>query len=158
MTARPTNNPLQRAGKILARIPTPRRGRHAVKPTRRQRCTKAAVTVAAASLAIAGTLAVLTPDSPPPTPVAAVATIPASEAETIFVAELEAAGIPLTPQQAETAVGIAREHVAHGHLVGMREPIRQDLRAAFPDFTDEQVEIAKVAVEHHFRFVTGRAQ
>lgn len=155
---RPTNTSLQRAGKILARIPTPGRGRHAALPTRRQRRTKAAVTVAAASLALATTLAVLTPDPPVTTPVAAVATIPASEAETIFVAELEAAGVPLTPRQAEEAVGIAREHVAHGHLVGMRERIREDMRTAFPALTAEQVEVAKVAVEHHFLAVTGRKQ
>lgn len=157
MTARP-NNPLQRAGTILARIPTPRRGRHAVIPTRRQRRTKAAVAVGAASLALAATIAALTPDPPVTTPVAAVATIPASEAETIFVAELADAGILLTPQQAETAVGIAREHVAHGHLVGMRESIRTDFRESIPSLTEEQVESAKIAVEHHFLAVTGRKQ
>lgn len=157
MTTRP-NTPLQRAGTILARIPTPRRGRHAVIPTRRQRRTKAAVAVGAASLALAATIAALTPDPPVTTPVAAVATIPASEAETIFVAELADAGILLTPQQAEAAVGIAREHVAHGHLSGMREEIREDVRAAFPTLSEDQVEAAKVVVEHHFRAVTGRRQ
>lgn len=154
---RAANDPTRRAAAILRRTPNPRRGRHALRPTRRQRWTRRSLTGLAAGVLVAATgLTVLTPDAP--VTAATTATIPASEAETIYVAELAAAGVPLTPQEAQAAVTIARTHVDHGHLIGMREQIRSDFRAALPGLTDEQVETAKVAVEHHFLAVTGRRQ
>lgn len=154
----PPTTPPRRTRSIVARIPTPRRGRHAATPTRRQRWTTRSLTGVAAGIVVAtATLTALTPDTEI-TAATTTAVIPASEAETIFVAELADAGITLTPAQALTAVDIARTHVAHGHLVGMREPIRRDLRDAFPHLDEEQVETAKMAIEHHFLAVTGRKQ
>ena len=84
--------------------------------------------------------------------------MPADRAEQVFVAELGDAGIRLTPPQQAVAVGIARKHVGHGHLIGMRQQIRDDFAAAFPALTAEQVDVARIVVEHHFLAVTGRKQ
>jgi hypothetical protein len=138
--------------------PTPT-GRHRapVEPSRRRLVAiRAAVTAASLGfLAVVG--GVLFLDDPNPVPAAA-ATVPVDQAERNYLAELAYAGLNLTPAEEQAAVDIAREHVAHGHLTGMRIPILTDFDERIPRLTDEQIEQARVAVEHHFQAVTGRKQ
>lgn len=111
----------------------------------------------ASTVAIASTPAVPTTVAAAPT-TQAVAIATDSDAERVYLNELAEAGVQLTQEEQGVAIGVAREHVAHGHLIGMRELIRRDFRERIPSLTEEQVEIAKVAVEHHFLAVTGRKQ
>lgn len=131
-------------------------GRHRTKKPHPHR-THRIVATAGAALAIvaAGPVAWVVSD---PAPVVAVQTMPVGQAERVFLTELRDAGIVLTPPQQAEALTIAREHVAHGHLVGMRAQIRADWQAVAPGLSEEQVETARVVVEHHFLNVTGRKQ
>lgn len=98
----------------------------------------------------------LAPDQQPtPTPATS---ITVTDAERDYLAELAYAGIRLNPTEQTAAVEIAREHVAHGHLIGMRIPIMDDFNERIPRLSDEQVDTARVAVEHHFKNVTGKPQ
>lgn len=130
-------------------------GRHRRKPHPHR--TRRIVTTAGVTLAIAaaGAVALVAPD---PAPVSAVQTMPVGQAERVFLTELRDAGIVLTPPQQAEALTIAREHIEHGHLDGMRQQIRDDFRTRVGGLTEDQVESAKVVVEHHFRNVTGRKQ
>lgn len=94
----------------------------------------------------------------PPSPNAVTETRPVDEAEKVFLRELDFAGLELTLGEQDIAVEIAREHVAHGHLVGMRYRITDDFLARIPRLTTEERDIARIAVEHHFQTVTGRKQ
>jgi hypothetical protein len=95
-------------------------------------------------------------DSPPAQPVA-VRSI--DEAEKVFLAELSFGGLDdLTLGEQDIAVEIAREHVAHGHLSGMRYRITDDFYFRIPRLTTEQRDIARICVEHHFKAVTGKSQ
>lgn len=94
----------------------------------------------------------------PPSPTAVTPTRPVDEAEKVFLRELYYAGIQLTLGEQDIAVEIAREHVAHGHLIGMRHVITDDFLARIPRLTTEERDIARIAVEHHFQAVTGRKQ
>lgn len=135
------------------------RHRRTTPPKRHGRTTRrplvAAAAVAVTMLASYGALAVT--DDPDPAPAAGVR-LSVTTAQAVYLAELREAGVTLDPAEQAAAVGIADEHVAHGHLVGMREIIRADFRKRIPRLTDAEVEIAKVAVEHHFLAVTGRKQ
>ncbi|MBW0088255.1 hypothetical protein I4I73_03370 [Pseudonocardia sp. KRD-184] len=142
--------------------PQPARGRHRARTLRRRRPAHLVTAVIGAAL-IAGIGAAATTGPPPATAITVAAapaapTLPLTNAERIYLAELAEAGVPFAGPDADTAVVIAREHVAHGHLVGMREAIRADFRTRLPALTPDQVEDAKTAVEHHFLAVTGRKQ
>lgn len=140
---------LHRAGK--GRPATMRRPRRTV--TRRT----GAVLAAAAAIAVAVYGGVMTGTDREPTRAAAV-TVAATPAEAILLAELREAGVPVPAEAQPGMVAVARKHVAHGHLVGMRESIRADVRATLPGLTVEQVDTARVVVEHHFLRITGRKQ
>lgn len=162
-------------------------GRHHIRETRTQKVlaaikkrwhylaaggilVAAIVTAVWASYAVeprvpAPAVAAATTTAPPsPTTVAAAPTTQAvtvstdSEAERVYLNELAEAGLQLTPREQVEAIEIAREHISHGHLVGMRELIRKDFRERIPRLNKDEVEIAKVALEHHFLAVTGRKQ
>ncbi len=152
----------RRADGILHRIGAAqrlRRGRHRAPRSRRRGAVVAASLTLAAGVGVLGLATSGASGDPAPTPaVSVVAVSSVSEEERTFLAELAEAGVLLDGPDATAAVEIAREHVAHGHLVGMRERIRADFRAAVPWLTEEQVETAKVAVEHHFLAVLGRPQ
>ncbi len=152
----------RRADGILHRIGAAqrlRRGRHRAPRGRRRGAVVAAALTLAAGVGVLGLATSGASGDPAPIPaVSVVAVSSVSEEERVFLAELAEAGVLLGGPDATEAVEIAREHVAHGHLVGMRERIREDVRAAVPWLTEEQVETAKVAVEHHFLAVLGRPQ
>jgi hypothetical protein len=134
--------------------PTPT-GRHRAKTERPIR--RAVMLTTAAVIILTGVPIGAILDGPDPEP-ATVATVPVDQAERDYLAELAYAGLDLTEPEQQAAVDIAREHVAHGHLTGMRTKIIEDLRERIPRLTDEQVDTARVAVEHHFLAVTGRKQ
>jgi hypothetical protein len=155
------------AGAVLARIPTAHRPKHrAPTPRTRRRARQAKATAVGTALVVAVSVVAATWTAPPPeqpTVTAAAAVSPQEtervrRAEQVYLAELAAAGIVLRPDEQQAALRIARDHVAHGHLVGMRERIREDWRNAVPRLTSEQVDVARIVVEHHFQAVTGRKQ
>ncbi len=152
----------RRADSILHRIGAAqrlRRGRHRAPRSRRRGAAVAAALTLAAGVGVLGLATSGASGDPAPTPALSVVAVSSvSEEERTFLAELAEAGVLLDGPDATAAVEIAREHVAHGHLVGMRERIRQDVRAALPWLDETQVETAKVAVEHHFLATTGRSQ
>ncbi len=163
MSLPPLVSSTRRADSILQRIGTARRlrrGRHraAPRPVRSRTGLVAGVLTVTAGLGVLGVGTATVAFTDPAPSVAVVAAVSVSELERTFLAELAEAGVLLDGPDATAAVEIAREHVAHGHLVGMRERIREDVRAALPWLTEEQVETAKVAVEHHFLAVLGRPQ
>lgn len=136
-------------------------GRHNVHrphhPTLPVRIGAVAILAAATATTWWATTATPDADARPATPIV-VQGVPLTAPERIYLAELAEAGIDLNPTEKPVAVAIAREHVSHGHLIGMREIIRMDFRTDLPRLTDTQVETAKTAVEHHFLAVTGRKQ
>jgi hypothetical protein len=132
----------------------PRGGRHRLRRPRRMRA--AIITTTLAVLAVSAALTTVTIPDPPAA--ASAATVDASAAERVFLDELGYAGLQLTPEEQAAAVEVAREHVDHGHLVGMRTRILDDFAQRIPRLTDEQRDVARVAVEHHFQAVTGRKQ
>lgn len=161
---------LRRANRILrktapARKPRParfRRGRHAEPASGRAYFARGLV-VGLGVLAATGGVGWVALDSDDgPAPASAVATVPVDEAEENYLFELNVAlavtGTQLTPAEQPVAVEIARKHVEHGHLIGMRVPILTDFERRIPRLTAEQRDIARVAVEHHFLAVTGRKQ
>jgi hypothetical protein len=77
------------------------------------------------------------------------------EAEMVYLAELSFGGVKLTRAEQEIAVEIAREHVAHGHLDGMRYRITDDFYYRIPRLTTDERDVARICVEHHFKAVTG---
>lgn len=157
----PSSVSMARATAILRRAGLRPTGRHHRKPDPRTPHARLAVRAGLAA-SVAAVVAfpvvwVTTPDEVSAAPVS-VATIPVDEAERIYLAELEAAGVPIPPDRQQAAVDIAREHVAHGHLVGMRESIRSDFESRIPGLTEEQIDVARVVLEHHFLAITGRKQ
>lgn len=136
------------------------RGRHH-HPTKRRGRRIAAVAAAVVAVS-AGAWFAAAPDPAGQVTAAVNAALPAPTATpaqtSVYLAELAAAGVTLTPDEQTVAANIGEKHIAHGHLIGMREPIRADFRAGIPRLTVDQVEIAKTAVEHHFLAVTGRKQ
>lgn len=94
----------------------------------------------------------------PTTAPAAAPTRPVPEAEMVYLEELRFGGLKLSEAEQKIAVEIAREHVAHGHLNGMRYEITDDFFYRIPRLTTEERDIARIAVEHHFQQVTGRKQ
>lgn len=159
---------MRRTDAILRRTASQRpparpRNRHGRRPeTSKAARVRSAVTRVAVALAVAvgAVFAVewiaTAPAAPSSASVAAL--IPAAEAEVIYLSELADAGVLIPPDREQAAVEIAREHVAHGHLIGMREIIRQDFRERIGGLTEAQVDVARVVVEHHFLAVTGRRQ
>jgi hypothetical protein len=77
------------------------------------------------------------------------------EAEMVYLAELSFGGVKLNEREQEIAVEIAREHVAHGHLDGMRYRITDDFFYRIPRLTTHERDVARICVEHHFKAVTG---
>jgi hypothetical protein len=156
------NDPLARAGAILDRAERPDVGRHRAtrgrpaarpQPSLLRRWWNVAAAAAAGVVVAVPWLATPTPD-----PAAATVATTTTAAEERLLFELDAAGLALTPAEQAAAVDIAREHVDHGHLVGMRAEILEDLAAHIPRLTDEQDDVGRIAVEHHFRAVTGKQQ
>jgi hypothetical protein len=157
------NDPLARAGAILDWAERPDVGRHRAtrdrpatrpQPSLLRRWWSVAAVAAAGVVVAVPWLAAPTSDLAP----AAVATLDPTAAEDRLLFELDTAGLNLTPAEQAAAVDIARKHVAHGHLIGMRAEILEDFAARIPRLSDEQDDVARVAVEHHFRAVTGKQQ
>jgi hypothetical protein len=137
--------------------PTPTgRHRQRVEPKPKRRAVIGTAVVATLALSSGGAWLAL--DGDPPVAAATAVTVPVDQAERNYLAELRYAGLDLTEPEQQAAVDIAREHVAHGHLIGMRTIIVGDFRERIPRLTDEQIDVARVAVEHHFLAVTGRKQ
>lgn len=129
-------------------------GRHHLRPRWPAQVARAAIAVVVASAtwwAVTWWAVTVPVDQAP-------AASPFTPLEQRYLSELSEAGVQLSPSEAVVAVQIANVHVSHGHLIGMREQIRQDLRTRIAGLSEPEVEIAKVAIEHHFLNVTGRKQ
>lgn len=165
-----TNQAYKRAGDIIRKAkpqkkpkPAPKHLAPPAPPSPRRKFGWAIATIALLGmLAGGGWLALIKLDGPSVTPAAVSAEPPVSvatpEQEQVFLSELRYSKVPLTPEQEQIAVDIAREHVKHNHLNGMRTVIEADVRRLLPHLDDQQVGDTRQNVEHHFQRVTGRKQ